>query len=278
MTDYQITYQGLTVGAGTVWPIAQVSGLEDLPPIRSGDQARAYAHGEVPGLDLAAGRNIVLDLLVFDSGTGDFAANVERLKAITVPQGTETELVFTLPGRNPRALMCRPRRRQLPIDLEYSFRYGHASIELHATDPRIYDESSTSATIGLPSASSGLTFPATAPFVFGSTGTGGTAVFTNAGNFPAPWVAQIAGPVVNPVITLQATGQAVTLNGSIATGETVTIDSLSRSVLLNGTASRYSWVAAGTTWWDAPVGAYTVQFGAASGSGTCSFFNRSCWL
>ena len=285
VADYELTFQGLTFGAGTVWPIAEdgITGLEELPPIRSGDQARAYAHGEMPGLDLAAGRTILVPLNVFDSGAGDFAVNVEKLKTITAPLTVEQPLAFTLPGRNPRTLNCRPRRRSLPVDLQYSFRYGRAVIEFHATDPRIYDATFTSSTLALPSAATGLTFPATAPFVFGSTGTGGTATFANAGNCPAPWIAQIIGPVTNPVVTLAATGQAVVINGTVNAGETLTIDSLSRTVLL-GTASRASWVGSTTVWWELPAATIagpttsTAQFGAASGTGTCTFSTRSTWL
>lgn len=286
MADYQLTYQGLTFGAGTVWQIARdgITGLEDLPTIRTGDQPRAYAHGEMPGLDLAAGRTILVPLEVFDSGAGDFAANVERLKAITAPLAVEQPLTFTLPGRAARTVSCRPRRRSLPVNLDYSFRYGHAVIEFHATDPRIYDASFTSSSLSLPSAATGLTFPATAPFVFGSAGTGGSATFTNSGNCPAPWIAQILGPVTNPVVTLAATGQAVAINGTVNAGETLTIDSLSHTVLLGGTASRASWVASTTVWWELPAATQagpttsTVQFGATSGTGTCTFSTRSAWL
>jgi hypothetical protein len=276
--DYSITYGGLTIGAGTVWQIMKATGLEELPDVRTGDTARGYAHGEVPGLDLLAGRTVTVDITVFDSGAGDFAANVERLKAMTVPATTESSFLYQLPGRAQRALNCRPRRRSLPVDLEYSFRKGNAMIEFHATDPRIYDASFTSISAGLPSATTGLTFAATAPFVFGSALSGGSIGVANNGNFPAPWVATIYGPVVTPVLTLLGSGQQLTFNGTVSAGDTLVVDSLGRSVLYNGTASRYSWIGAGSVWFDLPVGNSTVTFGAASGSGTCTFAYRSCWI
>jgi len=112
--------------------------------------------------------------------------------------------------------------------------------------------------------------------VFGSAGTGGSISVTNSGNFPAPWVATIIGPVTNPVLTCN--GQSVTFNGTVNAGETLVVDSLGRSVLLNGTASRYSWVAATSQWFELPVGVSSVNFGATSGTGTCNFSYRSTWL
>jgi hypothetical protein len=278
-SDYQLTYRGLTIGAGTPWQIQSLSGLEDLPDLRTGDTPRAYRHGAVPGLDLADGRTITLELMVFDSGTGNFAANVEQLKGISSPLADETELVYQLPGRLGRSIRCRPRRRSLPVDLEYSFRKGNAVIELFATDPRIYDEFATSNVIALPSAATGLTFDASAPFVFGSAGTGGTLNVLNQGNTPAPWFARIDGPVTDPTLTLAATGQQVRLVGTVNAGEFLSIDSLAPSVVLNGTASRYSWSAGpGSVWWELPVGTSAVQFGATAGTGTCTFTYRSAWL
>lgn len=274
--DYTITFAGLTVGNGTPYQIMGLEGIEDLPDLRSGDTVRAFADGEVPGLDLLAGRTITLELAVFDSGVGDFFANVERVKAMSVPATSESAFVYQLPGRNPRALLARARRRSLPVTDEYQFRKGKAVIEWHATDPRIYDQSFTSTVVGLPSAATGLTFNATAPFVFGSAGTGGSVLVTNSGNFPAPWVAVITGPVTNPSVT--ANGLGLTFNGTVNAGETLVVDSLARSVLLNGTASRNNWVAAASVWWALPPGNTTVQFNATSGTGTLTFSYRSAWV
>lgn len=278
MADYELTYRGLTLGAGTPWQIERIEGLEEMPMVRTSDLEVSGRHGQIAGVDLLSGRAITVALLVFPGPTATFAQNIEALKAIAVPLGAETDLTFQLPGRLPRTLRARPRRRALPVDLEYSFQYGRAVIEWWATDPRIYAQSPSSADIALPTAATGLTFPATAPFVFGSAGTGGSAAFTNSGNFDAPWVATINGPVTDPVLVRQDTGEYVRLTGSIVAGETLVVDSLAPSVLLNGTASRYSWVAPGSSWWTLPPGPSTVQFGAVAGSGTCTFTTRSTWI
>jgi hypothetical protein len=274
--DYTVTFAGLTIGAGTSFPILNLDGIETLPDVRSGDLDRGYQDGQTPGLDLLTGRDITVDLLVMDSGVGDYFANVEKLKAATVPQASEFALVYQLPSRNPRTLNVRARRRLLPVTPNYSFRYGQASILLHATDPRIYDASFTTLVTGLPTAATGLTFNAPAPFVFGSAGTGGSVLATNAGNYPAPWVATLAGPLTNPSIIRLDTGQTILWNSTLNVGETLVIDSLARSVLLNGTTPRYS--ATTGQWFTLPVGNTTVQFSAVSGTGTMSFAYRSTWV
>lgn len=272
--DYTVTFAGLTIGNGTPIPILQITGLEDLPTVRTGDLERGYADGETPGLDLAAGRDISIDVVVFDSGTGDFAGNIEALKAATASGAPESLMVFQLPGRPARVMNVRARRRSLPVAGSYQYRQAPATIEFHATDPRIYDQTWQSIVIGLPSAVSGLTFPATAPFTFGAAGTGGTVFVTNSGGYPAPWVAQFSGPLTGPTIGLSG-GGAVTLTGSLAAADVLTIDSLSRSVTLNGTASRAGWVSSSSVWWSLAKGPSTVQFGAVSGTGQCTFSFRN---
>ena len=277
--DYTISYAGLTIGNGTAFPIMHADGLEDLPPLRTGDLSIGQRDGETPGIDLAAGRDITVDLIVFDTSPAlaDYFTNIERLKAATVPS-VEQVFTYQVPGRLPRSLMARCRARSIPVSQDYQFRYGASSLAFHATDPRIYDAAFTSPSVGLPSASGGLTFNATANFVFGTAGTGGSLVASNLGNYPAPWVAQIFGPVVNPSITLAASGMTVNFSGTINAGDVLTIDSLARSVLLNGTASRYSLVVSPTQWFALPVGNSTIQFNAASGTGTLTFNYRSVWM
>lgn len=277
MANYQLTFNGLTIGAGTSFPILEAHGLEDLPAVRAGDLDIGFYDGQVPGVDLSSGRTVQLDLLVLDSGIGDFFTNIEALKAATVLGGsTETALTHQLPGRSTRSCLARARRRAITVDNEYGMRFGKAAVEFYATDPRWYDSSFTTSSIALPSAATGLTFPATASFTFGSAGTGGSATVTNAGNYPAPWVATFSGRLVTPSLSLGA--NTLTFNGTLNAGETLVVDSLARSVLLNGTASRYSWLTLTSTWFTLPVGSSSVTFSAASGTGTCTFAYRSVWV
>lgn len=138
--DYALSYNGFSFGAGTNVAILQADGLEDLPGIRVFDMPRGGFDGEVPGFDLADGRVITMDLLVLDSGAGDFPATVEAAKAAFIQSTTESALTFQLPGNRLRTMNVRCRRRAIPVTTEYAYRFAKLTVEFHATDPRIYDQ------------------------------------------------------------------------------------------------------------------------------------------
>jgi len=65
----------------------------------------------------------------------------------------------------------------------------------------------------------------------------GARVVTNAGNEVAEWVAYLYGPVSNPVLTVN--GVTVKISGvDLALGESVVIDTRSRTILLDGDPTR----------------------------------------
>ena len=86
------------------------------------------------------------------------------------------------------------------------------------------------------------------------------------------------GPVVSP--TIEHTGQSRRLEftGTLAAGETLVVDSLARTVLLNGTSSRYSWLTSLSQWFTLEPGANNLRYTAASGTGTCQVDFRSAWM
>jgi hypothetical protein len=55
------------------------------------------------------------------------------------------------------------------------------------------------------------------------------------------------------------------------------VDSDARLVLLNGTASRYDWLAFGSVWFPINPGSNTIRLGGASGTGTLDFYWRDGW-
>ena len=276
MLDYQLTANGVTVGNGTTIGILAATGLEDMPNIRSGDVNRGYQDGETPGIDLAGGRDIVLELLVLDSGTGDYFTNLELFKTFSAISRTETPMLYQLPGRTARTLSCRARRRTMPVNLDYQYRYGHGFAAFHAVDPRIYEASFTTLSGSMPTAIGGLVIPPVVPWVMGTSGGGGGVLATNTGNALAPWVCTILGPVTNPI--LQVGPSQLGFVGTLNTGDFVVVDSLARSVLLNGTSSRYSWVTPTSSWQQLPIGTTAVSMQGAAGAGSFQFAYRSTWI
>lgn len=138
--DYTVIYNGLTIGNGTNVQIMKLTGVEDLPDLRTSDVDLGFADGEIAGQDWANGRDVAIDFLILDTpGAGDFFSTIAAVKAAFVKALTESTLLLQLPGRASRSIVCRPRRRSIPVSDDYQFHYGAGSVEFHATDPRIYD-------------------------------------------------------------------------------------------------------------------------------------------
>lgn len=275
--DYQAELRGVVLGPSSDYPHAAAPQGFGTPSYRTGDQPRPLDHGEFAGLDLMNGRTVVFDVWVVGDDDTEAAANLNALKAAFAPSSATLELSVRLAGTD-YALLGRP--RGVVANIEY-VRDGvaRARCEFKALDPRLYSLEVTDSPLVLASNSgAGLEFPLTFPMTFGGAATGGVVTVENAGTFTAPWVAVINGPVVDPFLENTATGEIVRLTGTLDAGDYLVVDSDARTVLLNGTASRYSWVSPGSTWWQLEPGANSVRYGATSGSGTGTLTSRSVWI
>jgi len=279
--DATATIRGLTIGAGTdyrwrEWP----RGLLGTPRIRSADIERAQAHGMIAGRDWMGSRAVVFDITVLGSGQADGETKLNELLEAFAPSETDIALDVRISG-NPAEYRMYGRPRGVDDNLGRMTLTGkmRARCEFVATDPLRYSTTEQSTSTGLATSSGGLTFAASAPFVFGTGGSGSTMSCPNDGTFAAPWVATFTGPLVAPTLTQVGTGKALILSGaSLAAGETLVVDSKRHTVLLNGTASRYSWLAAASQWFDLLPGANSINLTGASGSGTVSIAWRSAWV
>jgi hypothetical protein len=279
MSDWQITFNGLTIGDAT-YGIEQLTGFHDSPEVRTSDQIRARSHGQWSSPDFLGGRTVQASITI-NSQHPSSAAWQALSQALVTGQQSESVLSATIPGvayGNTVQVNARVRKLSLPIDMNYTFGVGRAEVEWHCTDPRIYSSTLTTLTTTQATSSGGLLLPALAPLAFIGTATGGQVVATNSGEFDAPWTAVISGPVTNPRIENVTTGETISFTGELGEGDTLTISSLDRTVLLNNTTSRYSWLTAGSSWFDLPAGDTTVRFAGASGSGSIDLSFRSVWI
>jgi phage-related protein len=104
---------------------------------------------------------------------------------------------------------------------------------------------------------------------------------TNEGNVPSPARLTITGPLTNPTIRNETTGEDLVLTYTLGAGETLVVDMGARSVLLNGTANRYSavnWEL--TDWWLLAPGSNDISFANASYSAGASLLIewRHAWI
>lgn len=270
------SYNGLTFGPGGTVAVGEVSGIDDLPDIRSVDNPRGSDHGDWTTIDRAGGRRIVYTwLIIADDPTGFDAVRDLVLAAVTV---SDAEQLLRFDGST-RRVLAKPRRRVIPRRADDVQRTGEVVVEFVASDPRIYDETEMTESTGFPELAGGWSPPLVPPLTFGSPGDNGRLVVSNEGNFEAPWSLTFTGPWTNPTIEHLGLGKILRLVGSVAAGETLVVSSkFPRSVLLNGSADRYSWFDRTPDWFDLPVGSNELRVGGSSGSGTALLATRSTWL
>ena len=274
-----LTYNGVTIGAGQDLQVVELEGVWETPEVRTSDVDRSRAHGQWQGVDLLGGRAI----------TATVQANVAiddpawtSVQSALVATGDELPLTLQLTGfagGGQVSTDVRVRRVSVPVEVErYPFGAARLVVEWWATDPRFYSTSTSSESSGISSPTgSGLTFNATFDLGFGGAIASGVINVLNGGNFAAPWVATITGPVTDPRIEHVDLGRTLEFDGEVQSGETLTVSSATKTVTLNG-ASRYSWLQPGSEWFDLPPGANQVRFGAQSGTGTGTLTFKSAWI
>jgi hypothetical protein len=281
MTAATATLRGLSFGAGTsyrwaTWP----TGLLATPSIRIGDTPRAGRHGVQAGADLLAGAEITFDVWVLTSSRTAAETAAAALLAAFAPSSADLPLAVTMSGSpDDYILYGRPRGAECRFDGKFNGGCLRVRAVFAATDPRRYSATEQTATTTLPTAVGGLDFAASAPFVFGSGGSGGSMSCPNDGTAATPWVATFSGPLVAPTLRLESTGDEIAFPGTtLASGETLVVDSDARTVLLDGTTSRYAWLRQPAGWFDLAAGANTVELLGASGAGSVALTWRSAWI
>lgn len=278
MTAYQATLRGVTFGADTVYEHAEAPAGFGVPDIRSGDVPIPRGDGVIAGDDFLAARVVVFDLWVLGDTDVDVEASARSLKAAFAPSREDIELVVALSG-DPVSYSLFGRPRGCELSLAFLPQgVGRVRAVFLATDPRLLAAEST-AGISLPAGSAGLVFPADAPFAFGALSSSGEAIVSNTGTVDADWTATIDGPVVGPRIEWVEGGVLLSLPSlTVPAGDTLEFDSRTRSVMLDGSASRYSSLSTVSRWWRLPPGDSTIRYRAVSGSGGLTFRHRPASL
>ena len=100
----------------------------------------------------------------------------------------------------------------------------------------------------------------------------------NAGTATAPWDAHVSGPCTGITIT-GPNGEQIRWDGTLLAGETLTFDAhpSRRTVLLQGTASRYGLIAPLSDWFMLEPGENQVSFNSDTSTGTATFHWRDSW-
>lgn len=225
---------------GTLTACAEPVGWESLEYITPLDQVGGR-DGALTGPQSVAPRVIEIQGLVVSPDAATLRQHVQRLRRICGPQG--------LPGPRQQiiweqydygvgerlALITRP-TNILEIRIVPGWQEGglaaQVNLRLVAGNPvwKLRSGAAETQSVGLPqvSGATGRTYDKTYDYNYGAgTNPGGEMVVVNRGNLDTWPVFYVTGPAQSPIITNVTTGQEFSINGNVAAGQTVTIDSRS---------------------------------------------------
>lgn len=267
-TARQIEYAGLLLGAGTPYRWKELTGWDDLPGLDLSDSPRPNDHGDFPGMGLYQARLPALTLAVHGDSVDQVESLLQLLEARTVYTDQDQQLIVRDGGRT-LAADARVIARSIPHQPNRTIGIATASVQWRCANP--LRRASTGRTVHLvvTEGSGGLTYPLTYPLDYGTEGGAGAALLVNDGSAPAPARITFHGPGTGHTLVL-ASGPVLRVNTPLADGDTLSVDTLTGTVLLNGTASRSGDVdltSGPPEAWRIPPGATSCSYQVATGAG-----------
>lgn len=278
-TNYEIEFGGVKIADGDKRIITSFAPFES-PTIRSSDQLRGQQDGLFPGTDYYGDRTVTLELELWGDDETDFYNAYSQVRNACV-LSVEKTLEFKVPGF-PENLTMMARCRKvsgLIIDQSFDLQVGKMVLQFTSTDPRLYGVAQSSVT-NFVGTQPGRTYNLTFDRNFGGVVASNTINAVNNGNYNAPWSARIDGPVTNPSIEHADLGKIVQLIGTVNTGEYIQVSSPPYStIMLGGTASRYSWLQNSANWFLLRPGSNNIRFnGTSAGTPTMTLSWKSAWV
>lgn len=281
MNDFEVTYNGVTLGAGAYY-MSKITGINELPDLDFVNPINIQRQGLSPGDVYARERMIEIDLDIKADTDAAFLTAIDELTEATSPTIDEKQLGMQFPtrfGGNEVFINARCVRRNLPIDLRYTYRNVEASLQFLATYPFFQDATEQSVLLNLASATGGRTYNQTYNRTYGTASTGGAETITNSGNTSADFIATLNGPLIKPKLTLVDTGEFLELDLTIVSGSSIVLGSKEKTVFIGGNIDRSSLLTKGSEWWTVPVGGSEVVLTAQTfDSGSCNFSFRSTYV
>lgn len=247
---YGFSFNGFNFGgAGSVYQVMSIDGLESAPDLRTQDDNQGYNDGMFTGVDFYSARTITIVLNIFGSGATSATTNYHTFRAAVNPQQTGTGYLqfYVATDRGMQWVNARVRKVTTPITPDYTYGKIQAVVELFCPDPRIY---------------SGIPFtPSTA-----SISVGGSATVTNTGAVTTWPTITVTGAVASLVISNTTIGMSLYAKYDLIAGDVAVFNTLARTVTLNGVAAR-NILGTGSIWFGAQSGANTFT---VAGTGSAS--------
>lgn len=275
--QWQFEFDEFLMGDDTTIDVVEVTGLDSMDT-RSGDAVISGAHGSLPGQDRLESRVVTFELVVYEEEEVAMYATLHEMARAFGPRDTEAPLTFRIGDQPAMRINARGRRRTVDIKTTHLQKYAEVTLQVAASDPLVYSEALSSSSADAPDAPQGRAFSAAFPYNFGVPGSGGVVNVFNAGTAPAPWVARINGPCVNPTI-IGPGGEQLTWESSLALGEFLEFDAhpSRETVMVGGTSTQFGSLSDTSTWFQLPVGTSNVVLNTGDGNGSVLLSWRSAW-
>lgn len=263
MSEHVFSYGGLLLTGldefGTEWVVESVQGWNDGVGVRLPRESKAGQDGEWDSMPLRQAREVTWtgkalapDHAALEHSSRVFTACPVRGDAVGEAEG----LVLSASAR----LSDAPKFAHSTADS------AAWQLTVVAADPLLYGQP-VQVTAGLAGVSgTGRVWPRVWPRDWGVPAgvTPGSVTVPNAGTAPYWPTARIDGPVINPKVTLNETGDWVRVARSVAAGQWLDVDFANRRVMLNGSVSLASVVTFSGRWLAVPVGGGSVSWAADS--------------
>jgi hypothetical protein len=276
-----VTLGAVTLGAvdsaGVAWTLNR-DGLQgwDSPEVRTQYSDRQADHGAWAGPTYLAARVVTLAGTITAPDLAALDTAVEQLLAAASLTDTVLSVAETVPKQ---ATVRRSGRVLVRLETD---RIAAYSVMLTAADPRRYSTTEQAVSTGLPVSSGGVTLPITLPLTITAGSSSGTITLTNSGTIATRPRFIVSGPVPGFAILVQyqdSTVRQLAYTDTLGLGDSLTIDTDARTVLLNGTVSRRRYLSG--PWPDIPPGqTITVQWTSAGSDPTALLYGaaRSAWM
>lgn len=249
--------------------VQKVTGLDNVE-YRSTEREREGMDGGFVDALYEKMRTIVIEGVIYNA-TEDY---LDTLKANFAPRASVEPFYLLAPTSPERLVYCKSLGIRYAWDQARRLNMVTFQIQLKAEDPTIYEAVVTdTATLGNPE--SGFGFNLAFNFGFGTSSTAGAASLNNTGNKDADCTFEIVGPVVNPIIVHDESGNRLSFACTLGVGDTLEVNLRNKTVLLGGTTSRRNFLIGTSRWFLLQPGTNTIRFLGTAGAGTpvlnCTF-------
>lgn len=282
LNPYSFAFNGFVFGGGdSPYQIQSVSGLEGLPELRTQDDNRGYNDGMFSGRDFLGGRTLNVEVWTLPGNGLSAQDNFNVLQSALIPQQQGTGLLqFQLSaGQGLQRLNARVRRRDTVVNPEYTYGKIVSVYQFFCPDPRYYNDTLQSGTMTV-SATGGRTYNRVYNLVYPAATLTSVVNVTNDGWATTYPTVTIQGPVINPVVGNNTTGEVMLFSCTLASTDTLTIDLGNQLITLNGNPARNT-LLGNSEWLSAPPGVsqfYFTATGSVAGQTLATVTWRSAFI